>query len=156
MATELGRVFSGARAEIHIKGSQGLERVGYATGVPGTETLTLQEVEVLGHIDPIEIEPIGRRVTVTADFVRFVGMSLRSKGLWPKAGADANSAVAEVVNFPDLEFIVFDAISGQKIFKVEGIKCETRTFRVDRAGLTTTNATFRGLRMTDEGDASNE
>ena len=137
------RAFSGARAILRFDDIE----AGWATGVSGTENITLQRVDVLGNIDSYEIEAVGRTVTMTADFVRIIGESLQKMGIVPTGDT------AQVINFPSLTAEVYDEVGDQMIYRVEGLKCESRNWRVDRQGLMTVNCTFQGRRMYDESGA---
>jgi len=135
------RAFSGARARLYFNGTQ---LAGWCTGVRGTENIQLQRVDVLGNIDTEEIEAVSRSVTMTADFVRIIGDSLQNQGIWPKGDT------ASIVNFPEMTAVIFDEVGGDRVYKLEGVKCETRNFTVDRQGLCTVNATFQARKMFDE------
>ena len=135
------RGISGARAELYFDGTK---LAGWATGVSATENIQNQRIDVLGNIDTEEIEPVGRSVTMTADFVRILGTSLQEMGIWPKGGT------ADVVNFPPMDAILFDAVGTTPIYKVKGLKAENKSWRVDRTGVMTVNATFQGIKMNDE------
>lgn len=135
------KAFSGARARLYFNGTQ---LAGWCTGVRGSENIQLQRVDVLGNIDSEEIEAVSRTVTMTADFVRILGNSLQEQGIWPKG------ETADIVNFPEMTAIIFDEVGGDRVYKLEGVKCETRNFTVDRQGLCTVNATFQARRLFDE------
>jgi len=135
------RAFSGARARLYFEGDV---LAGWCTGVRGSENIALQRVDVLGELDSEEIEVVGRTVTMTADFVRIIGSSLQAQGFWPKGARD------EVINFPEMVAVIFDEVGGDRVYKLEGVKCESRNFTVDRQGLCTVNATFQAKRMYDE------
>jgi len=139
MATN--RAFSGARAKLFFDTSK---EVGWATGVNGQETIQLQRIDVLGNIDSVEIEPIGRSVSVTMDLVRIIGKSLQEMGIWPRGGT------AEVIDFPEMSIEVYDSIGDKPIYKIVGAKAETRSWRVDRGGVMSKNVTFQARRMFDE------
>ena len=135
------RAFSGARATLYFEGNI---TAGWATGVRGTESIMLQRVDVLGNIYSEEIEAISNTVTMNADFVRIIGNSLQTMGIWPPGGT------REIVNFPEMTATIWDEIGDTQIYKIEGIKCESRNFTVDRQGLMTVNATFQARRLYDE------
>jgi len=135
------RAFAGARAKLFFNGTT---LAGWATGINGTETIQLQRIDVLGYIDSQEIEPTGRTVTFTADFVRIVGQSLQEMGIWPRGDT------SDIINFPEMTAEVYDVVGDQPIFRMVGVKCETRSWRVDRTGVMTTNATFQVRKMFDE------
>lgn len=135
------QAISGARAKLFFNGNV---PAGWATGVSASENIQLQRIDVLGDIDTQEIEPISRSVTMQCDFVRIIGKSLQTLGIWP----DGNTV--DVINFPEMTAEIYDPITDQRIYKIEGIKCETRSFRVDRQGLMTVNASFQARRLVDE------
>ena len=137
---ETYRPFTGARAILRFDDIE----AGWATGVSGSENITLQRVDVLGDIDSKEIEPVARTVTMTADFVRIIGASLQALGIIPTGDT------AQVINFPSLTAEIYDEVGDQMIYRVEGLKTESRSWRVDRQGLMTVNCTFQGRRMYDE------
>tara|TARA_R110000824_G_C14737053_1_gene626999 strand:- start:86 stop:475 length:390 start_codon:yes stop_codon:yes gene_type:complete len=122
--------------------------VGFCTGVSASENINQQPVEVLGNIDPVEIEAVGRSITMTADMVRIKGESVRAMGHWPRGGTTA------VIEFPAMEATLHDNISDIVIAKIEGLKCQTMNWRIDRGGLMTVNTTFIGTGMKDEVDAN--
>jgi len=135
MATR--RAISGARARLSI----GSNVVGWATGVSAQETISLQPVEVLGEIDVQEHEPIGRTVTMNADYVRIDQESLQKQGYWPTGSTKA------VVEMLEMTAELIDVVTNKVIYKLEGVKPETRSWRLDRGGLMTLNASFRARRM---------
>jgi len=135
------RAIAGARAELYFDGTK---LAGWATGVSATENIQNQRIDVLGDIDSKEIEPIGRTVTMTADFVRILGKSLQEMGIWPKG------ETADVINYPEMTALLFDATTNEQIYKVVGVKAENKSWRVDRTGVMTVNATFQARKMHDE------
>ncbi len=135
---------SGARARLYFNGTT---LAGWCTGVRISENMQLQRVDVLGNIDSEEIEPVGRQVTMTADFVRILGESLQEQGIWPRG------ETLDVLNFPEMSAVIYDEVGGDAIFTLEGVVCESRNFQIDRQGLATTNATFQVRRLYDESGA---
>ncbi len=132
---------SGARARLYFNGTT---LAGWCTNVRVSENTQLQRVDVLGDIDSQEIEPIGRTVTMTADFVRILAESLEEMGLWPRGGT------AEILSFPEMSATIFDEVGGAAIYSIEGIRCEARNFTFDRGNLAQVNATFQARRVFDE------
>ncbi len=143
----MATVLTGARAKISFKNKDGqLVPVGFATGITANENQQLQRVNVLGNIDSEEIVPVNRAVDVRCDFVRISGESLRSQGIWPQG------ATAQVLDFPELTMQVFDAVSNNIIFQIEGVRCENRSFQVQAGSLVSVNATFQAKRFKEEAD----
>ena len=81
---------------------------------------------------------------MTADFVRIIGHSLQKLGIIPTGDT------AQVLDFPAMTAEVYDEVGDQMIYRIEGLKTESRSWRVDRQGLMTVNCTFQGRRMYDE------
>jgi len=135
------QAIAGARAKLYFNGTT---LAGWCTGVRVSENTQLQRVDVLGDIDSQEIEPVGRAVTMTADFVRILDDSLQEMGIVPRGGT------GEVINWPEMTATIFDEVGGKAIYSLEGVRPETRNFSVDRMGLMTVNATFQVRRLYDE------
>jgi len=133
------RAFSGVRALLYF----GDTLAGWCTGISGTINDAQTRIDVLGNIETEEIEPVGRTVTFTADFVHILGNSLKAMGLFPKGGT------IEAINFAPLTAIVYDKVGDEAIFRIEGARPESQSFRVDRTGVMTVNTSFQALRMVD-------
>lgn len=134
---------SGAAAKILV----GSTTVGRATGVSATENIEQIPVQVLGEIDTQEHEAVNRTVQLTADFVRIRLSSLTEQGIFPRGGT------VEVVNFPEMTWMVYDGVNDVVIWSIEGVVPESRTWRVDQGSIMTVNATFRARRLYDEQDS---
>jgi hypothetical protein len=136
MATK--RAIAGARAKLYFNGTT---LAGWATGVSATENIQLQRVDVLGDIDSKEIEPVGRTVTLQADFVRITGEGLADMGIWPDGGT------LDVINFPEMTAEIQDDYDSSVVHTISGLRAESRNWRVDRSGVMTQNATFQARAM---------
>jgi len=133
-------VFSGARAKLIINGSE----IGFATGVSASEQIQMQRVDVLGNIDSQEIVPVNRVVSVQADFVRITNESLQELGIMARGGT------ADVLNFPEITLEVYDQISDIPVWRVEGARCESRSWQVQSGSIVSVNASFQARRLYDE------
>lgn len=133
-------VFSGARAKLIVDGAE----IGFATGVSASEQITHQRVDVLGNIDSQELVPVSRVVSVQADFVRITNTSLSDLGIMPRG------ATADVVNFPEITLEVYDQVSDVPVWRVEGARCESRSWQVQSGSIVTVNASFQARRLYDE------
>lgn len=141
------RAFAGARAKIFAATPNGKKEIGWAQGINGQESIALVRIDVLGNIDSSEIEPVGRTVSFSCDLVRILDESLQEMGIWPRG------ETADVINFPDLTFEVYDHVADKVRWKIEGAKCESRSWRQDRTGVMTVNATWQARRLYDEAGA---
>ena len=136
----MAEVFSGARAKLIVDGAE----IGFATGVSASGQIQLQGVDVLGNIDSQEIVPVGRVVSVQADFVRITNQSLNDLGIMPRGGT------TDVINFPEITLEVYDQISDVPVWRVEGARCESRSWQVQSGSIVTANASFQARRLYDE------
>ena len=133
-------VFSGARANLIVNGAE----IGFATGVSASENIQLQRVDVLGNIDSQEIVPVNRVVSVQADFVRITNESLNELGIMPRGNT------IDVLNFPEITLEVYDQVGDSPVWRVEGARCESRSWQVQSGSIVTVNASFQARRIFDE------
>lgn len=133
-------VFSGARAKLIVNGTE----IGFATGVSASENIQLQRVDVLGNIDSQEIVPVNRVVSVQADFVRITNESLNELGIMPRGNT------IDVLNFPEITLEVYDQVGDSPVWRVEGARCESRSWQVQSGSIVTVNASFQARRIFDE------
>lgn len=134
-------VVSGARAKLMVNGTK---QFGYATGVSATESTSLTRVDVLGDIDSVDIVPTGRAVSVQADSVRILNESLSDIGVAPRGGT------TEVITSSPFSLDLHDPITDVFLFRVSGCRLENQSIRTDRGGITMQNASFQGIRLTDQ------
>ena len=87
---------------------------------------------------------MGRQVTLTADFVRILKSSLQEQGFWPRGGTP------EVTNFPEMTAVVYDVLTDEAIYTVEGVLCETRNFDLRTNDIANVNVTMQARRLYDE------
>lgn len=134
---------SGAAVKILLNGTA----IGRATGVSATENIEQIPIQILGDIDVVEHEAVSRTVTVTADFVRIRLNSLTEQSVFPRGNT------AEVVNFPEMTWLVYDTVENVVIWTLEGVVPESRSWRIDQGSIMTINGSFRARRMQDEQDS---
>ncbi len=131
---------SGAAVKILFNGVA----IGRATGVSISENIEQFPVQILGDIDVVEHEPTRRTVTLTADFVRIRLKSLKEQGIFPRG------ETADVLNFGEMTWMVYDEVNDIVIATVEGVVPESKTWRVDQGSIITVNGSFRARRLHDE------
>jgi len=161
-------IITGARAGIAIKNAQGqYVTAGYATGVTIMESTALARLDTLGYIDTRELEPIGRAVSVSCNFVRMKfdesvagSNTLLNQDVVVSADnqiAGANSTPesrtrAILDGFPEVDILVFDAgvdgdLTGANklMYTVKGCRPSSFTVAVDRTSMMMANVMFDGL-----------
>jgi len=142
-----GRTLTGARCKLLVNGVE----VGFATGVSISENIVQQPIDVLGEVDSVEIEPTGRSVSMSADLLRIKGETVQSLGIWP---AQSENSTIDLINFPAMDGLILDsADSNVVLYKVEGLKCQSRSITANSRGTMNVNCSFVGLRLYDETNA---
>lgn len=151
-------IITGARAGITINGTL----VGYATGVTITEGTALARLDTLGFIDTRELEPIGRAVSVSCNFVRMKFQTDDATGtntlLDTSVIASTNTEATDsdkvrtqkvLTSFPSVDITVFDAGTAgdetKPLYTVRGCRPSSMTVAVDRTSMMMANVTFDGL-----------
>lgn len=148
MADTKGRVFTGARARLSINN----EKVGYARNCSGGEVITQEEVEALDNIEVEEHAPTRYRVSFSMGTVRLVGESMKTKGIFPKTGANPTDHLKNIINQQDLTVTIEDNQTGAILYTILGVKATTNNFNVDAGGISGVDNQFVAVRMLDESE----
>lgn len=151
-------IITGARAGITINGTL----VGYATGVTITEGTALARLDTLGFIDTRELEPIGRAVSVSCNFVRMKFQTNQDTGTNTLQDSSVIASMNNLTDdsdkvrtqkvltsFPQVDITVFDAGTDgdatKPLYTVKGCRPSSMTVAVDRTSMMMANVMFDGL-----------
>lgn len=145
---EKGKVFTGARARLLVNGV----KVGYARGCSGREEIQYEPVEALDNIEVEENVPTRYRVTFSMEFVRVVGSTLKTAGIFPKTGQNPEEHIRNVLTNGELAVTLEDNQTGQVIMTLEQAKASTQNFDVAATGIVGTNVDFVAIRLRDESE----
>ena len=148
-----GKAITGARAKLSITTDTGEQEIGWAMGLSVQENIQQQPIEILGFIDPVEIEAVGRSVSLTVDYIRITSESLQSLGIWPGHSADDAVATKTVLGFGEMTATIYDQADEKVLYKIEGMKPQSRSFRVARGGIMTLNSQFIARKLYDQTNA---
>ncbi|MAD95956.1 MAG: hypothetical protein CMB99_01380 [Flavobacteriaceae bacterium] len=143
-------VLTGCRARFSIEGV----KVGYATGVTVREMINYEPVNVLDNIETKEHAPTDYQVSMTADFVRIVGETIKSKGWFPKTGATPEEHLTNIINTGELTATVEDSQTGQVVRNVEGVRISETNLSITARGVVGKNVSMVAIRARDESDLS--
>lgn len=144
----MAEIVTGARARFLLNGV----KVGYATGVNVDETVTLEPVKVLDDIQVKEHVPTDYDVSMSADMIRIVGDTIKSRGWFAKQGQTSSEHLANLLASGEIDAVVEDSQTGQIIMQVEGVKISRRSVSISARGIVGTNVTFVARRARDESD----
>ncbi len=143
-------ILTGARARFSLDGV----KVGFATGVTVREMITYEPVKVLDNIQVEEHVPTDYDVSLTADKVRIIGDTIKSRGWFPKQGKSALEHLTNMINSGELVATLEDNQTGTVLMHVEGVKLGERNLQISARGVVGTNLTFVAKRARDESDLS--
>ena len=132
------KTFAGARARFKING----EKVAFAGGVSGEESVDYEPVDVLDLIEVMEHCPVGYRANMNANVFSVVGMSLKNLGIFP--------IEANILTSGALEASIEDTVTGKTAYLFQGVKASTKSFDLSARGLVTENIAFNAIRVLDE------
>jgi len=133
------RTLSGARARFKING----EKVAYAGGVSGEESVDHEPVDVLDLIEVLEHVPIAYRANLNANVFRVVGASLKVLGIFPQE--------ENILTTGELEASIEDTIEeGRIAYLFQGVRAASKSFDLGARNLVTENISFVAIRSLDE------
>jgi len=132
------RTFSGARARFKING----EKMAYAGGVSGEESIDYEPVDVLDLLEVLEFVPVAYRTNMNANVFRVVGQSLKNLGIFPLE--------TNILTTGDLEASIEDSVTGRVVALFQGVKAQAKSFDLAARGIVTENISFVAIRVLDE------
>jgi hypothetical protein len=145
------RSFTGARAFMYLGGVQ----VAWATGVSVQESIGQAPIKILGDVHTQMHETVD--VTIGGSFDYFhilqrpMTMVKRSGdvSMWPSGWTAQTSSEAsdKYVEFPDMDMLMQDKISGLPVLRVYGVKPQSRSWTITTGGLATWSCSFVATRM---------
>lgn len=145
---ERGNVFSGARARLLVNGV----KVGYARNCSGGETIQYEPVEVLDNIEVEEHVPTRYRVRFSMGFVRIVGTTPKTQGLYPGLGQNSQDHLQNILTSGDLTVTIEDNQTGSIIMTLEQARAQDSNWSIDATGIVGHDMEFVAIRMRDESE----
>lgn len=146
----MAEVLTGARARFSLDGV----KIGYATGVTLRENITFEPIKVLDNIQVEEHVPTDYDVSMTADLVRIVGDTIKSRGWFPSQGTSPAEHLSNIITSGELTATIEDSQTGQIVANVEGVKVSERNLTITARGVVGTNVSMVAKRARDEHDLS--
>jgi len=130
--------FTGARARFKINGN----KVAFAGGVSGEESIDYEPVDVLDLIEVLEHVPVAYRANMNANVFRVVGQSLKVLGIFPLQ--------SNILTSGALEASIEDSVTNRTAYLFQGVKTSTKSFDTSARATTTENVGFVAIRVLDE------
>lgn len=134
------RTFSGARARFKING----QKVGFAGGVSGEESIDYEPVNVLDKLEVEEYVPTAYRVSLNAQIFRVIGSSLKQLGIFP--------IQSKILTSGALSAVIEDSVTGKTMAVIEQCKAQSHSFDINARGIVSENVSFNAIRMRDESE----
>lgn len=145
---EKGNLFTGARARFSLDGV----KVGFARNVTVREEIQLDPVEVLDNIEVEEYVPVAYRVTFSASIFRIIGETLKSRGWFPKTGANVEEHLTNILNSGELTATIEDTRSGSIFATLEQVRLQSHNWTIDARGVVGEDVEFVAIRLKDESE----
>lgn len=130
----MAKTMTGARAIFRINS----QKVASASNVSYNETITVEDINVLDKLGPVELAETGYTVDFTCTTFQQEDKTIKELGIFPKFEAILTSGVmtAEIV----------DRLTEKTLVFITGVKCLGRSGTVDSRGVYTETWNFRGLK----------
>lgn len=136
---------SGAACKIIMNG----QVVGRAINVSASQTTEQYPIKILGDIDTVEFEAVDRNVTLSAGMVKIRKNSLFDQNVFPRTNGDPITSTSTAIKFPEMTWVVYDAVNNEIVWTLEGVVGETHAWSLDRGSIMMYNCTFRARTMLD-------
>jgi len=144
-----GRILTGARVRFSMAG----KRIGYARNVTVNETLNYEPIEVLDNLEVEEHVPTGYVVSMSASMFRLIGDTLKSEGLFPSNGKDAEEHLSNVLLQSGIMTATLeDSKTGNVFSEVSNVKITSHNWSIDARGVVGEDVEFVGIRVSDESE----
>lgn len=143
-----GRVITGARARFLL----GEKKVGYATNVSISETITYEPLKVLDNIQTEEHVPTDYDVTFTAGMVRIVGETIKSLGYFPKQGTSSEDHLRNILLSGEMTAVIEDNKTGKPLETLEQVRLASRNVNINARGMVGQDLSFVAIRAKDESE----
>ena len=144
------KVVTGARARFSLNG----QKVGYARSVNLNEEIDWRAIEVLDNIRVQEHAPVAYNCAMTAEQFRIVGDTLKSRGFFPSAGANASEHLRNIILSGELTATLEDVITGELLATVESVRIASTNYTVNARDVTGENVTFVAILVKDESETA--
>lgn len=146
---EKRQIFTGARCRFLLDG----KKVGWATGVSGSEEYMYEAIDVLDNLETEEHAIVGYRCDMACSIVGIVTQSLRSLGFMPKAGTSPEEHLANVLALDGLGAVIEDNQTGKVIAEYFQVRTSRKDFQTAARGTMGINVQFVAIRSRDVAEA---
>ena len=147
-APEKGVVFTGARARLLINGI----KIGWATNVSGSESISYEPIKVLDNIQVQEHVPLEYSVSLSMARVRIIGKTFKSQTFFPSVGGNAEEHLQNILLSGELVVQVEDSVTGSIFANYEQVKISDVNWSVDSVGVVANDVTAVAVRCRDESE----
>ena len=147
-APEKGVIFTGARARFIVDG----KKIGFATTVSGREMLEYERVKVLDNLQTQEHVPVDYDTELSASRVQIVGKSLKSQGLFPSLGGNAEEHLQNVLTSGALSAHIEDNATSTVMFLFEEVRVSSHNWTINARGIVGNDMTFVAIRQRDQSE----
>jgi hypothetical protein len=145
-----GKTFTAPRCRIMVDG----KIIGWGTNVSFSAPTEYQPVKAIDSIETKELAPVDYSVSGSISTVGIVGTTLKSMGLLPNTGKDADEHLLNILQQPEHVLVLMDKAEKKNLHVITGVKFGEQGLQVAAGGIAGRNVSFQGIRETDESEAS--
>ena len=144
-----GRIITGARSRFTVNGKV----VGYAKGVNVSENISYEPIEVLDNIEVEEHVPTSYSVTFSASMFRLINTTLKSEGMFPSNGANAEEHLENILLTSGIMKATIEDTKTNKIYtELQEVKITSHNWSIDARGVVGEDVEFVAIRVSDESE----
>ena len=147
----MGNTLTAPRCRIMLDG----KIIGRGTDVTVNTTTEVQDVDCIDSIETIEYAPLSYKVSGTIGLVGTKGSTVKSLGMFPKTGKDANEHLLNILLHGESVLVLMDkATPARNLMTINRVIFTDHGWSVSARQIVGINVTWRAIRETDEFEAS--
>ena len=112
--------------------------------------MTLEPIKTLDNIQVEEHVPTDYDVSMTADKVRIVGDTIKSRGWFAQVGQNVEEHLTNILNTGELTATIEDTRTGEVFATLEQVRIQSHNWTIDARGVVGEDIEFVAIRLRDE------
>jgi len=150
MSNVRGTTFTAPRCRILMDG----KTVGRGTNVSYQVAIEYQDVDVIDNFETEEYAPVSYKVSGSIGLVGIVGTTVKSRGMMPQTGKTADEHLLNVLLASEHVLVLMDKAERKNLRTINRVVFTQEGFSLAAGGIAGNDVQFKGIRETDESEAS--